>query len=111
MYHKTQQQKKEGDYLGKDLINEFLELHPEHQHRKLSIDGNGNIKTAGGAVLAVPGSDGWQVRNLGGRPSQELKPYNLKVRLSEVQYKKITDRADREGRTKGQVIRNLIDEM
>lgn len=101
---------KEGDYIGDTTINDFLRLHPEHKHRKLSIDGNGNIVTGGGAVLAVPGPDGcWIVKNLGGRPTADRKPYNLKVRLSENQYQKITDKAIKGKTTRGQLIRDFID--
>lgn len=102
---------KEGDYIGNNTINDFLRLHPEHKGRELTIDRQGRIKTSGGAVLAVPGVDGWIIRNLGGRPTTDRKPYNLKVRLSESQYRKIEDKAIREKTTKGQIVRDFIDEL
>lgn len=56
-------------------------------------------------------SDGWIVKNLGGRPTQEPKTKSLKIRLSESQYSKVEDSADAQGISKVDVIRNLIDTM
>lgn len=68
--------------------------------------------TGGGRVLAVPdGSVGWNIKNIGGRPTADPKIRSLKVRLTEKQYSKIGNAADAKGVKKADVIRNLIDEM
>lgn len=93
-------------------VNNFLRMHPEHKHRKLSIDGNGNIITGGGAVLAVPdGSGGWITKNIGGRPTQDRLSHDLRVRVSESQYQKLQGYADAHGKSKPEVIREMIDEL
>ena len=111
-HSKLYSRQKGGDCLTKNIVNEFKQLFPEYADKRLSVDGKGNIVTAGGRVLGVrDGSKGWVIKPLGGRPTSEPKSHDIRVRVSQRQFDKLSDYADSKGINKPQAIRNLIDEL
>jgi hypothetical protein len=92
-------------------INKFLEEYPEHRGKALTIDRNGNIKTAGGRVLAVWSGGAWSIKNLGGRPTKDPLKHDIRVRVTDRQYEKLSVFAADNGLNRAQAVRKLIDEV
>jgi len=95
----------------RDIISEFFRDYPQYKKDAVSIDRQGNIRTKGGKILASFNGDTWVIKSVGGRPTQDRLKHDIRVRVTDHQYKKLNDYADCNGLNRAQAVRKLIDNL
>lgn len=86
-------------------------MYPEHKDKTLKVGNHNNITTSKGKTLAVKDSDGWRLVSVGGRPTQDRLTHDLRVRVTDSQYKKLEGYSEARGQSKPELVRDLIDEL